>query len=254
MFSPIRPPASSAHASSVSVLPESTVAAGEIHVGDRLIVCAPEEMKRHLQSMKDAKAEAPAPRGGLARPAHRGIAGNKMNRGTDFGDGHGFDFSSKFWTGQRTAFSGLVLESGALRAAALATAAAGFFAGTAPHEKHHRDQHNDQRKKLLPIHAANIPAKTNRATGIFRLLTRLGIAIALAKNSRRSSRAKSPRIFGVELLGGAFTLRAWLNCSVTRIASLMPNAPSATTSIIRAISICSKPRAANSCARSVSRF
>lgn len=57
-FPLIRPPASSAHASSVLVLPESTVAAGEIRVGDRLIVCAPEEMKRHLQSMKDAKAEA----------------------------------------------------------------------------------------------------------------------------------------------------------------------------------------------------
>jgi hypothetical protein len=51
-------------------------------------------------------------------------------------------------------------------AAALATAAAGFFTGTAPNQKHGRNQYNDQGKEL-PFHAANITANQNRATGIF---------------------------------------------------------------------------------------
>lgn len=49
---------SSTMAGSVLVLAESTVSAGEIHIGDRLIIAAPDEMKRQLQSMKEAKAAA----------------------------------------------------------------------------------------------------------------------------------------------------------------------------------------------------
>ncbi len=49
---------SSAMAGSVLVLAENTVAAGEVHIGDRLIVAAPDEMKRHLQTLKEAKAAA----------------------------------------------------------------------------------------------------------------------------------------------------------------------------------------------------
>ena len=51
---------SSAMAGSVLVLAENTVAAGEVHIGDRLIVAAPDEMKRHLQTLKEAKAAAQA--------------------------------------------------------------------------------------------------------------------------------------------------------------------------------------------------
>lgn len=51
------PTTPSAKAGSVLALPESTVAQGEIHAGDQLIISAPEEMKRHLQMMKEAKAE-----------------------------------------------------------------------------------------------------------------------------------------------------------------------------------------------------
>jgi hypothetical protein len=54
-----------------------------------------------------------------------------------------------------------------VRTTGLTAAAAGFFAGTAPHKKHYRDQYNDEGKKLLPIHEANITVKANRATGIF---------------------------------------------------------------------------------------
>jgi hypothetical protein len=54
-----------------------------------------------------------------------------------------------------------------VRTTAFATTAAGFFSGTAPHEKNHGGQHDYQRKKLLPIHAANITVKANRATVIF---------------------------------------------------------------------------------------
>jgi hypothetical protein len=49
---------SSAMAGSVLVLAEGTVAAGEIHIGDRLVVAAPDDMKRHLQALKEAKAAA----------------------------------------------------------------------------------------------------------------------------------------------------------------------------------------------------
>jgi len=51
------PATSSTKAGSVLALPESTVAQGEIHAGDQLIISAPEEMKRHLQALKEAKAE-----------------------------------------------------------------------------------------------------------------------------------------------------------------------------------------------------
>lgn len=44
-------------AGSVLALPADTVAEGEIEVGDRLILSAPEEMMGHLQSMKDEKSK-----------------------------------------------------------------------------------------------------------------------------------------------------------------------------------------------------
>ncbi len=52
------PGPSSARAWSVLALPADTLAQGEIRVGDQLHISAPEEMKRHLQQMKEAKAEA----------------------------------------------------------------------------------------------------------------------------------------------------------------------------------------------------
>lgn len=51
------PALSGAIANSMLALPENTVAEGEIHIGDRLIISAPGEMKRHLQSNKETKAE-----------------------------------------------------------------------------------------------------------------------------------------------------------------------------------------------------
>jgi len=54
-----------------------------------------------------------------------------------------------------------------MRAAALATAAAGLLAGAAPYHKYGCADDKDQGKYLLPFHAANITAKANRATGIF---------------------------------------------------------------------------------------
>jgi hypothetical protein len=51
------PAASSAKAGSILALPANTVDQGEIHAGDQLIISAPEEMKRHLQMIKEAKAE-----------------------------------------------------------------------------------------------------------------------------------------------------------------------------------------------------
>ena len=51
-------------AGSVLALQANTVTEGEIHVGDRLILSAPEEMMGHLQSMKNAKTKtqaAPSP-------------------------------------------------------------------------------------------------------------------------------------------------------------------------------------------------
>jgi hypothetical protein len=47
-----------ATAGSVLALPECTVAAGEIHVGDRLIVTEPDEMKRQIEVMRAARAAA----------------------------------------------------------------------------------------------------------------------------------------------------------------------------------------------------
>jgi hypothetical protein len=63
-----------------------------------------------------------------------------------------------------------------VRTPAFATAAAGFFTGTAPYEKHHGDQYHDQWKKLLPIHAANITVKTKRATGFFKIASGLQLS------------------------------------------------------------------------------
>src|ERR1039457_4025224 len=42
----------------------------------------------------DIGVRRPAPRGGFARAAHRGFVGNKMDRGTDFGEGHDLSFSA----------------------------------------------------------------------------------------------------------------------------------------------------------------
>jgi hypothetical protein len=50
------PAISSTIAGSLLVLPENTVREGEIHAGDRMILAAPDEMKRHLQIIKEAKA------------------------------------------------------------------------------------------------------------------------------------------------------------------------------------------------------
>jgi hypothetical protein len=44
---------------SVLALQANTVAEGEIQVGDRLVLSAPEQMMQRLQSMKDAKTQAP---------------------------------------------------------------------------------------------------------------------------------------------------------------------------------------------------
>ena len=56
-------PASSAKALSVLVLPEDTLAKGEMRAGDQLIISEPGEMKQHLQKMKEAKAEAHSSQG-----------------------------------------------------------------------------------------------------------------------------------------------------------------------------------------------
>ncbi|MGO8932077.1 MAG: PilZ domain-containing protein [Terracidiphilus sp.] len=50
--------ASSTRAASMLALPSETVALGGIRAGDRLIISSPEEMKRHLQRLKDAKADS----------------------------------------------------------------------------------------------------------------------------------------------------------------------------------------------------
>ncbi len=57
---------SSARAASVLALPANSAVEGEIHAGDLLIVSLPEEMKRHLKNMQEAKAEAHEDRGPLA--------------------------------------------------------------------------------------------------------------------------------------------------------------------------------------------
>ncbi len=49
--------ASSTRAASVLAVPSETVASGGIRVGDQLIISSPEEMKQHLQRLKDAKAD-----------------------------------------------------------------------------------------------------------------------------------------------------------------------------------------------------
>ena len=53
-------PDSSAKALSVLAFPADTVANGELRAGDQLIICKPEEMKQHLQRMKEAKTETPS--------------------------------------------------------------------------------------------------------------------------------------------------------------------------------------------------
>lgn len=57
-FPLVKAAVSSTMAGSVLVLAEGTVAAGEVHIGDRLFIAAPDETKRHLQALKEAKAAA----------------------------------------------------------------------------------------------------------------------------------------------------------------------------------------------------
>ena len=52
-------PASGAKALSVLAFPADALAKGEVCAGDQLIICKPEEMKQHLQRMKEAKTETP---------------------------------------------------------------------------------------------------------------------------------------------------------------------------------------------------
>ena len=67
-FFPLAAPmASLDEVESVLILPANTVAKGEIHAGDRLIVSLPEGMKRHLKNMQEAKAEARKEQAPLAR-------------------------------------------------------------------------------------------------------------------------------------------------------------------------------------------
>jgi hypothetical protein len=54
------PPDSSTKAASVLALPADSAAKAGMRNGDQLIISKPEEMKQHLQRMKEAKAEAPS--------------------------------------------------------------------------------------------------------------------------------------------------------------------------------------------------
>src|ERR1017187_1527295 len=79
-------------------------------------------------------------------------------------------------------------------------------------------------------------------------------APARGRPLHRSGKLRHHPIFGVELSAHAFTLRPCPFHSASRTASATPNAPSATTFIIRAISTGSKPRAANLSAPLAQRF
>lgn len=57
-FPLVKAAVSSSMAGSVLVLAEGTVAAGEVHIGDRLFIATADEMKRHLQGLKEAKVAA----------------------------------------------------------------------------------------------------------------------------------------------------------------------------------------------------
>ena len=61
-----------------------------------------------------------------------------------------------------------------------------FGTGTAPHENHCHRQHHQQRKKLLPIHNANIAANLSRANGILR--TTAALPKLVEKTAWRSNR------------------------------------------------------------------
>ncbi len=85
------------------------------------------------------------------------------------------------WQGSRR---GVLLFGRRLRlvgAAAFATAAAGFLAGTPPHQNHGRDDNGHQEKDLLPIHASNITANAKSRNREFSTGTRLKIVIPTAK-------------------------------------------------------------------------
>ena len=63
--------------------------------------------------------------------------GNKMNGGTDFGDGHGLNHSWNFFEGSAHGFVFLRPRLGFVRAAAFTTAAAGFLVVELPaYHKH----------------------------------------------------------------------------------------------------------------------
>ncbi|MGC9222369.1 MAG: PilZ domain-containing protein [Terracidiphilus sp.] len=66
---------SSGRAASVLALPANVAVEGEIHADDRLIVSLPEEMKRHLKNMQEAKAQAREDRAPLARQSEICCAG-----------------------------------------------------------------------------------------------------------------------------------------------------------------------------------
>ena len=55
-----------------------------------------------------------------------------------------------------------------------------FGTGTAPHKNGAHAQDNQQRKKLLPVHAGNIAANPKRANGIFAVLILIVILILIA--------------------------------------------------------------------------
>jgi len=62
---------SGAQAASTLAFPADALAQGEIRPGDQLIICAPEEMKRHLKRLQDAKDGAQGGAGAVSRPGIR---------------------------------------------------------------------------------------------------------------------------------------------------------------------------------------
>jgi hypothetical protein len=73
-------PASSAKAFSLLALPADTAATGEMAVGDQLIISEPDEMKRLLRKMKEAKTEAQGALGSVLDPFARKPSGEQAGR------------------------------------------------------------------------------------------------------------------------------------------------------------------------------
>ncbi len=74
---------SGAQAASILAFPADTFAQGENRPGDQLIICAPEEMKRQLKRLQDAKQSVP---GGIGAISSQGVYSNtnqKPPAGTD---------------------------------------------------------------------------------------------------------------------------------------------------------------------------